>query len=444
MSRIKKSAYRLLSIIISAMLSLFLAIPAFAQEAVDEPGILEAPKIEKVGAACVYNVENDRFIFEHNADKIVYPASTVKLMTAIVALEELNFELDREITVPGGALVGLRGNNIALKRNEILTLEQLLYALVCGGANDAANVLAFEVAGSVEAFVMLMNKKAKELGALNTHYLNPTGMHERDMVTTAKDTAIIATYAAKLSPILEMSSVEKYVIPPTNKAGTRTLFNKNCYFSSYVEYLYIWNIPRGLNAGYTEEGGNCLVTTATRDGLTYIVVILDALDDGEYIYSYTEAADLIKWAFDAYDYTSVLTTSNMICEIPVRLSASSDYVTLFPSENVELYLPVGIDVSKDIELKWELDSEYMVAPISEGQVGGRISVSYNGTSLGEYDLVTRSSVNRNNFLYILDLAADVTRTNGFRTMIGIAAFIAAAYLVVAIFVRYNRTSRKKR
>ena len=433
---------RITAVLLMLCCMLTLILPLAAEEpAAEETGILPPPELQNVGAAVVYNIENDRYIFEQDADKVIYPASTVKLMTAIVAIEYFDGRMDHEVTVPGGALIGVKGNAIGLKRNEVVTVEQLLWALITGCANDAANVLAWEIAGSVEAFVPLMNAKAKELGANNTLYMNPTGLHHPKMVTTARDTAIISTYALKLAPIADMSSVEKYVMEATNKVGSRTIFNKNYYFATNMEYLYIWKIPRGLNAGYTEEGGWCVSTSATRDGLTYIVVVMGAKDDGKYIYSYTEAADLIKWAFNGYAYTNVLTTSDMICEVPVRLASRVDYVTLFPSQNVELYLPTGIDTKKDIHLEWTLLEDTMTAPIREGQVAGELSITYNGTDLGTYTLVTRNSVSRNNVLYVLDVVREFLHSATFRSLLAVVVIMAAAYVAVVIFVRVRRNRR---
>lgn len=431
--------YRLLAAV-AAFCTLFTVVCHGTEDATSS-GI---PQIKNVNAACVYNIENDTYIYEYDVDDTVFPASTVKLMTAIVALEELGDDLSREIVIDGVALVGVSGNNIALKQGEVLTLEQLLYAMICGGANDAANVLAFEVAGSTEAFVTLMNEKAKEIGALNTNYTNPTGMHHPAMVTTARDTAIIAAYAYGVSPICEMASAEKCVIPATDKTKTRNIYNKNYFFATNVQYIYKWQVPRGLNAGYTPEGGNCLVTTATKDGLTYVVVCMGAASDDEHIYSYTEAAELIKWAFDAYDYTKVVGTANMICEVPVKLSGDVDYVGLFPSQNIELYLPANVDVSKDVTLEWKTNREYFTAPVSEGEVGGELTVYYNGKSIGTYDLVTKNSVSRNNFLYVFDLISDFVLGSAFNTAIIFAVVIAVIYILALVAARIIRTRNRKR
>lgn len=434
---------RILSLFVMLAVT-FLMIPSvFADQTEEIEATLEPPEIQNVGAAVVYNIENDRYIYEMSADKIIYPASTVKLMTAIVAIEQLGGDMKRSITVNGGALVELRGNNISLKHGEVFTLEQLLYGLLCGGANDAATALAFEVAGGIEPFVELMNAKAKQIGAENTHYTNPTGMHDPAMVTTARDTAIIATYAFSTYPISDFSSVEKYYIPPTNKSRERTLYNKNHFFSTRTEYLYIWKIPKGLNAGYTDEGGYCLATTATRDGLTYVVVTMGATRDDKYIYSYTEAAKLIKWAFDAYEYTKVLTTSDMICEVPVSLSSRTDYVTLFPSQTVELFLPKGIDPKTDITLIPKLSRTSFTAPVSEGEVGGTLTVVYGDLELATVELITRNSVNRDNILYVLDLIGGVTQTSVFKMIFTIAIIALVAYIAVLVFITVQRNRKRK-
>ena len=419
------------------------AVETTAPETAAKPEPAEEPEeeiqltveLENVNAACMYNIENDRYIYELDADKVIHPASTVKLMTAILAFEAFGDDLSHVVSVTAPAIINLQGNKLGLKYAEELTVEELLYAMLVGNYNDAANVLAIEIAGTVEDFVVLMNKKAEELGAVNTYYTNPTGMHDPRMVTTARDTVIISTHACKIPTLMEITSVEKYVLAPTNKTGTRTFYNKNYYYATNMEYLYIWKIPRGLNAGYTDEGGYCVATTASRNGLTYVVVVMGATRDEKYIYSYTEAADLIKWALNTYGYTKLLTTSDMICEVPVRLASKVDYVTLFPSENIELFLPKGRDLENDVKLEWTLDQEYFTAPVSEGQVGGKLTLTYDGVNLGTFDLITRNSVNRNNILYVLDLLAAFFSGSWVRVAVIIALIALAGYIGVLVMMR---------
>ena len=434
---------RIISLMLVVLTVVCLVLPVIAA---DEEEDYSPPELVNIGSASVYCVEEDRFIYGLNEEKQVYPTSTVKLMVAIIAVEELGDDLERRITVPVEAILSVQGNNIKLKRDEVLTVRELLYALICGGANDAANVLAFEISGSVEEFVKKMNEKAKEIGASNTNYLNVSGIHHPAMVTTAKDTAIIAAYAAHSEFICEVSSAEKYVIQPTNKSGARTIYNKNCYFATNMEYKYIWKVPRGLNAGFTAEGGYCVATTASKDGLTYVVTVMGAKADDDYIYSYTEAAKLIKWALKAYGYKKVLSTSDMICEVPVRLASRVDYVALFPSELIELYLPVDVDVEKDVKITWELSKDYFTAPVNEGEIGGTLTVSFEDKArgdsfVGHYKLITRASVDRNNFLYILDLMKMLFETAAFRIAVLIAIAGGVAYIAAAVYIAQRKSRR---
>lgn len=400
-------------------------IPAFAANT--------APTAPHSNAACVYNIENNTFVYEKNSTGIVYPTSTVKLMTAILAVEALGNDLNRKITVTNAAVKNIAGNNIALVGGEVLTAEQLLYALICGCANDAARVLAIEVAGSVEEFVNMMNSKAQEIGAKSTYYTNPTGVHDPQMITTAADTALIGAYAAKIQLIRDMSSVAKYTIPRTNKRGERIIHNKNYYFSTYYETKYYWALPKGLNSGYTNEGGYCLVSSAAQNGLTYITVIMGSYSDDDNIYSYVDATELTKWALRTWEYKKIVSTSDMICEIPVKLASKVDHVGLFPAENVELFLPADEDVSSKLILKPSVTADSFIAPVEEGRQGGTLEIIYDGREIGTVELVTRSSVSRNNILYLLDLVYEVVKTPKFRTACIIAAVLILLYVGYSLF-----------
>ncbi len=434
---------RILSLIL-ALLTLFCLIVPIAAE--DEEESYDPPELLNITSASVYCVEENRFIYGLNEEKQVYPTSTVKLMVAILAVEALGSDLDRKITVPVEAILNVQGNNIGLKRDEVLTVRELLYALICGGANDVANVLAYEISGSIDEFVKKMNDKAQELGAVNTKYMNVSGIHHPAMVTTAKDTAIIAAYAAHSEFICEVSSAEKYVLEATNKSKSRTIYNKNYYFATNMEYKYIWSVPRGLNAGFTKEGGYCVATTASKDGLTYVVTVMGGSEDDTYIYSYTEAAKLVKWALKAYGYKTVLSTSDMICEVPVKLASKVDYVSLFPSELIELYLPVDVNVETDVKISWELTTDTFTAPVSEGAVGGRLTVSFEdpdrGDSfVGHYELITRNSVDRNNFLYIIDLVGMIFETSAFKVIVVVLILCVIAYFAAAFWI-WNRRQKQ--
>ena len=187
---------------------------------------IQMPVIENCAAYYLYNFESDRVLMEGGMDTPVYPASTVKLMTGILAVENLGEDLDRRITVTKDMLKTAAGNRIGLVAGEEVSVKDMLYATLEGGANDAALVLACTIAGSVEEFVTMMNTKASLLGAYNTRYTNPTGIHNDAMVTTAADTAIIAKHAASLPLIAEITAAPKYVMDKTNMKDFRNIYNR--------------------------------------------------------------------------------------------------------------------------------------------------------------------------------------------------------------------------
>ena len=171
---------------------------------------------------------------------------------------------------------------------------------------------------------------------------------------------------------------------------------------------------------------------------------MGARADENYIYSYTEAADLINWALYAYGYVKVLTTSSMICEVPVKLASKVDYVTLFPSSDIELYLPVDVDLSNDVQISWQLTVDSFTAPVDEGEVGGTLTATYKGESLGSYELITKTSVNRSNILYIFDLMRQIIETPQFRTVVIIISIIIGGYIGVSIILAYMSSQARRR
>ena len=189
----------------------------------------DPPEITGAAGAYLYNFENDILLYELNPDTRIFPASTVKLMTGILAVEALGSTPDKTITVTAEMLNKVVGNNMGLKVGEVVTARDMLHGLLLNGANDAAQVLAVTVGGSVENFVDQMNEKAQYLGAYDTFYTNPTGMHSDAMITTVSDTAAIAKYAYSLPGFTEITSLSKYVMDATNKSDYRNLYNRKLY-----------------------------------------------------------------------------------------------------------------------------------------------------------------------------------------------------------------------
>ena len=415
------------ALLLAAVL-LLLSLPIGAEET--DSGAM--PVIDHCIGAYLYNFENDEVLYSVGADERVYPTSTVKLMTGIVAIEELGDDLSRQVTITAEMLSKVAGNNVGLLAGEVVTVEQLLYAMLVNSAHDAAMVLAYAACGSVEAFVERMNEKANTLGAYDTYYANPTGMHNDAMVTTVADTAIIAKYAYTLPLFMEIVSTPKYVMEATNLSDYRNIYNRNCLLSKYYNVNYPYPRATGMNAGATTQGGYAICATAEESstGLSYLAIVMGADEEDGAIYSYVNAIKLFEWAFQNYDYIEVLSADRIICELPVRLSSTLDYVTLVPSENIEVYLPTTVDVERDIRYSYNTYADTMDAPIATGEEAGTITVLMGERILGSCTLVTTSSVARSEFLYFLARVRQFSQSRFFIATVVAAVVLSIVYVLL--------------
>lgn len=406
--------------------------------------INDLPDMSHAESVYLYNVELGKVMAEKNATKMVYPSSTVKIMTGLTAIEKLSGRLNEPVTVTEEMLKKSTGNNIKLKVGEIVTVNDLLYATICGGANDAASVLAYVCSGGIDEFVEEMNKKTELLGALNTHYTNVSGMHDPAMTTTACDTFIIAKEASENDLFVEMSSASKYVLPKTNMSEERNIYNKNYLISRYSETKYYNKYAKGLNSGFTTQGGYCLATCTESDGQTYICVVMGADEFDGNISSYTIANSLIDWAYSSYGYVTVLSAETLLCEIPVTLSEDVDYVTLHAKEDLRVFLPLSVDKEKDIVCTPKLTAPSLEAPVEEGQVAGFVNVEYNGELLGKIDLITSNRVERSEFLYTLKRLRDFSRQRVFIISVIVFVILLVAYIFGTAIYRAGYGQRRRR
>lgn len=234
----------------------------------EEPPSMTLSEVNAQGALLL-EAESGEVIFGQDPNARLPMASTTKIMTALVALESLPPDTEVKITAES---VGVEGSSIYLQKGETLSLEQLLYALMLESANDAASAIAIGVAGSVEAFADKMNERARTLGLVNTHFVNPHGLDDPSHYTTAYELAMITREALENPIFRKICATPRHAIPLQGDEGTRVLVNHNRLLSSYPGCI-------GVKTGYTKRTGRCLVTAAQREGVTLIAVTLNAPDD---------------------------------------------------------------------------------------------------------------------------------------------------------------------
>lgn len=329
-------------------------------------------------------------LYEKNSNEKLYPASTTKIMTGILAIE--NGNLDDLITIDQEVVNLTSGSHIALEPGEVLTLEQLLDALLIQSANDSAVAIAKYVSGSVDEFAKLMNEKAKSLGAVNTNFVNPNGLPDENHVTTAYDLALIARYAME-NPTFR-NIVQNYMgtIPTTNKKSEERYLkssNKLLYSNERIlvddKYVPIqYNGVNGVKSGYTKAAGFCLVNSLEKDNHKFISVVLKS--DYEHIYS--DIHKLFNYGINNFEKVKVCFANKFIDNFQVK-NGNLPFVTGVTKSD-SFYIVNGGDRDKIVE-DISFDSG-LEAPVEEGQVIGSVRYLLEDKVIAETDIVSTMSV----------------------------------------------------
>ena len=241
-------------------------------------------------AACILEMETGRVLFEKNMHERLPMASTTKVMTALLAIE--NGELSDRVTCSRNAF-GVSGTSIYLAEGETLTLEEMLKGLMLSSGNDAAVAIAEHIGGSVESFAGMMNARAKEIGANHTHFVNPHGLPDEAHYTTAYDLALIAREAMENDVFRRIVSTKQASIPWEGRTYKRVLKNKNALLSSYEG-------ATGIKTGFTSKAGRCLVFGAMREEMEIVGSVLFCAE------WFDEAARLMDGCYETYSMTRVL------------------------------------------------------------------------------------------------------------------------------------------
>ncbi len=403
------------------------------------------PEIEGYSAYAI-NLNTGTVVYEKNSLDAVYPASTVKLMTAIVAYENIP-DLDVEITANQSAVSKAQGANMAIKAGEKFTARELFYGLLVRGANDAALVLAEYVAGSQEEFCKMMNEKAQQIGAGSTYFENVTGFHEENMITTARDIGLIAGYLYYIPELFDMTNTTRYVLEPTEMTNERrTLINRNMLLSRVISEDYYYSSAKGMSLGSTPEGGHCGVSTVTaKDGMTYLCVVMNSKEIDGVNYACKDIVSMFKFCTENFSYQAVASKQDVMCEMPVKNAVDVDHIALFPDADIEMLLPNNMEYGKDITLEKRLFEKSANAPVNRSDVFGEVVVKYKGqASIGRARLVSGVAVDRSNVLYFLSRIENVVTGTWFTVFAVTAVVLFAVYFGLSVYYRYFRKGRYSR
>lgn len=339
-------------------------------------------KPEIVGpTAVLMDFTTGQVLYDKNMHKRMYPASTTKILTAIIAIERGNLN---DIVTASNNVTKIDGNSIYLSPGEKLTLEQLLYAIMLESANDAAIAIAEYIGGSVENFAKIMNEKAKEIGAHDSHFVNPNGLPDENHYSTPYDMALIARYAMQNPEFRKIVTTIHYQIPPTNKfEKVRDLWLSNRLIKPSS---FHYEGADGVKTGYTVAAGQVLVASATRNGHRLISVIMG--DQGTNIW--TDTIKLLDYGFQ--NFTLVKKTEKGEVVTYIDLGKSHFKLPLIAKEDFYYEVPKGQENSIEAQI---ILNKNIKAPINKGETLGYIKYTLNEKEIGTNPLIAAESVYKN-------------------------------------------------
>lgn len=442
--------------LVVTLLFTLLATPAALAEdtekSVEDPDIL-------AGAALLVDEKTGSVLYGKNEHEELPPASLTKIMTALLVLEAVDsgrLAMDTPVTAKESAWDDLShdGSSANIKVGEVLTVEELLYCMLVVSANEACNILAEEVSGSVSEFVDAMNRKAQELGCKNTHFVNATGLHDGSHYTSAWDLYLITREAMTHEAFMTICDTAQITIPATNLSSERTLYTTNYLLSNWRAIGYRYSNAHGIKTGSTTEAGHCLVSSASKGSLSFISVVLgaervvDPATNRANVRSFSETTRLFEWGFENFAYKVVLTPNDLLASVPVTLSKEASNVALHCTEEVEVLMP-KILTAGDLKRNIRFRSKSVEAPVEQGQQLAEVELSYGGTVYATVPLVAVAGVEASRSLVLQKQIRDFFDRTVVRVVCVLVVLLIVAAVVWKLTVgrrryRYGKSVRRQR
>ena len=351
-------------------------------------------------AALLYEVDSGTMLYFYNPDEPMYPSSLVKVMTALLAVEQGN--LDDMVSVSAMALESVPKNAlmVGLRAGEQISLRDLIYCMIVGSANDASMVIAEHISGSHAAFVELMNRRAQELGCTGTNFVNCHGLHDPKQVTTARDMARIMVAAIDIPEFMTIFGTARYTVPATNVSESRYLTTVNLMIDEEYRFTYYDRRVTGGRTGVTEDDERCFVATAQDENCRYVSVVLGATpeyrkDDPARIRrhgSFEDTEMLLDMGFGSHDSTQILYNGQIVGQYSV-LGGENDIV-VGPESDLRCIFPADATADQLVS-RVQLVSNPIQAPVKKGDLVAVMQVWYGNVCVAQTDLLAKNSSDAN-------------------------------------------------
>lgn len=388
------------------------------------------------------NLDDDSYpvVAQKNIDERLYPASLTKIVTAMVTLENVkDVSVKTKMSQAAyDASVGTGAQVAGITVGEELSVDTLLYLTMVHSACDACEVLAEFVGGTKENFVKMMNDWVKKVGCNDTNFTNPSGLHDDNHYTTARDMSKITLAALKNANFVKYSTTTEYEYKGYTLPHTNLMLHPG-YVTYYYEYA------QGIKTGSTEQAEYNVIVKASKDGYNYLAIVMKSpqqkIKNQSYLTkcSFVDAKSLFEWAFDSLKYTTIVAKDEVIGEVSVENGKDADTVALVAANDTNVIVPVGLDKSAVIIEIQEKPSS-LQAPVTKGQKVCSANIIYGDEVIASVPLVAAKTVELSTFLKV------VNAIKAFFGLTVVKAILVIAFLAIVLYVYifFKSLNKKKK
>lgn len=388
------------------------------------------------------NLDDDSYpvVAQKNIDERLYPASLTKIVTAMVTLENVkDVSVKTKMSQAAyDASVGTGAQVAGITVGEELSVDTLLYLTMVHSACDACEVLAEFVGGTKENFVKMMNDWVKKVGCNDTNFTNPSGLHDDNHYTTARDMSKITFAALKNADFVKYSTTTEYEYKGYTLPHTNLMLHPG-YVTYYYEYA------QGIKTGSTEQAEYNVIVKASKDGYNYLAIVMKSpqqkIKNQSYLTkcSFVDAKSLFEWAFDSLKYTTIVAKDEVIGEVSVENGKDADTVALVAANDTNVIVPVGLDKSAVIIEIQEKPSS-LQAPVTKGQKVCSANIIYGDEVIASVPLVAAKTVELSTFLKVINA---IKAFFGL-TVVKVILVIAFLAIVLYVYIFFKSLNKKKK
>lgn len=413
------------------------------------------PRLATAQSVFLYESITDTVIYAYNPDTKVHPGSLAKILLCMLVLEKC--DMDDKVTVTEGiqSYIPAGAHNIKLKSNEVMTVGDLLHAVILQNANDAAVALAHHVAGTTGEFLNLMNNRAKQLGCTNTEFGNISGLYTAQSLSTGRDIAKILKEAMKNEDFQQIMKTAEYTIPKTEMMEERKFNTQNYLISDRDIQDFFNNRVTGGMQSYHEQTGASIACTAEYNGMTYVAVVLGAVrtfaENGWQPLNYgnfNEVSELLDYGFDNFKVNRIIYDGMSLNQFVVN--GGESYVVGEARMDISSVVPKSAQMN-NLQMNYKIVDGGLRAPIEEGQLIATLEVQYRNSVMAEVEVYAVSAVkpmDQTGVTIRSTATRSDTEASGVLSVIGTISIIviglAAAYLAFNAYMRSKMRARRKK